>query len=67
MPRGYPGVDPRSQGVIPRRFKQKKFFVTYVRTKDGWTHRRDSRNSYVDGKILLNLSGYVLLLISRRE
>ena len=23
-----PGVDPGSQGVIPKRFKQKKFFVT---------------------------------------
>ena len=49
MPRGYPGstlwVDPRSQGVIPRRFKQKKNFVTYARTLD----RRDGRNSYLDG------------------
>ena len=57
MPRGYPGstpgVDPRSQGVIPRRFKQKKIFVTDVRT-DGRTDerkldRRDGRNSYLDG------------------
>ena len=55
MPRGYPGstlgVDPRSQGVIPRRFKRKKIFVTDGR-KDGrthgWTDRRVSRNSYVD-------------------
>ena len=33
-PEGYPGstlgVDPRSQGVIPRRFKRKKIFVTNV-------------------------------------
>ena len=32
MTRGYPGstpgVDPRSQGVIPRQFKRKKIFVT---------------------------------------
>ena len=27
-PGSTPGVDPRSQGVIPRRFKRKKFFVT---------------------------------------
>ena len=32
-----PGVDPRSQGVILRRFKQKKNFVT-----DGRTHARTS-------------------------
>ena len=47
VPRGYPGstlgVDPRSQGVIPKRFKQKKIFVTDGRrtngrrTKDGRT------------------------------
>ena len=52
MPRGYPGstpgVDPRSQGVIPRRFKQKKIFVTDALT-DRWTDRRDGRNSYLDG------------------
>ena len=29
-----PGVDPRSQGAIPRRFKRKKIFVTYVRTHE---------------------------------
>ena len=38
MPRGYPGstlgVDPRSQGVIPRRFKRKKIFVTDGQTPD---------------------------------
>ena len=32
MPLGYPGstpeVDPGGQGVIPRRFKRKKIFVT---------------------------------------
>ena len=41
------GVNARSQGVIPRRFKRKKIFVTNERT-DGWTDRRDSRNSVVD-------------------
>ena len=38
MPRKYPGstpgVDPRSQGVIPRQFKQKKNFVTNGRTHE---------------------------------
>ena len=56
MPRGYPwstpGVDIRSQGVISRRFKRKKNFVTDERTNertDGtWTDRRDGRNSYLD-------------------
>ena len=55
MPRGYPGstpgVDPRSQGVIPRRFKRKKIFVTDGRTDgltNGWTDRRDARNSDLD-------------------
>ena len=53
MRRGYPGstpgVDPRSQGVIPRRFKRKKNFVTDGQTSDtGQTDRRDSGNSYVD-------------------
>ena len=52
MPRSYPGstleVDPRSQGVIPRRFKQKKIFVTDGRTHR-WTDRRAGRNSDVDG------------------
>ena len=43
-----PGVDPGSQGVIPRRFKQKKIFVTDARTKYGWTDRRVGRNSDVD-------------------
>ena len=44
------GIDPGGQGVIPRRFKRKKIFVTdTARTPDeGWMHRRDSRNSYVD-------------------
>ena len=56
MPRGYPGstpgVDPGGQGAIARRFKRKKIFVTPghrdTGTPDGWTDRRDSRNSYVD-------------------
>ena len=55
MPRGYPGltpgVDPRSQGMIPRRFKRKKNFVTNRRKdgrKDGWTDRRVGRNSDLD-------------------
>ena len=58
MPRGYPGstpgVDPRSQGVIPRRFKQKKNFVTDARMDartNTWTDRRDGRNSYLDSWI----------------
>ena len=34
-----PGVNPRSQGVIPRRFKRKKNFVTEGR-KDGRTEGR---------------------------
>ena len=46
-PGSTPGVNPRSQGVIPRRFKQKKFFVTDKRT-DVWTDRRAGRNSNVD-------------------
>ena len=52
MPRGYPGstpgVDPGSQGVIPRRFKRKRNFVTNERKDartDGWTDRRVGRNS----------------------
>ena len=57
MPQRYPGstpgVDPRSQGVIPRRFNRKKNFVTERRkdghrTPHGQTDRCDSRNSYVD-------------------
>ena len=53
MPRGYPGstpgVDPGSQGVIPRRFKRKKFFVTNVVVVGGaWTHRREGGNSGLD-------------------
>ena len=54
MPRGYPGstpgVDPRSQGVIPKRFKRKNFFVTNGITEP-WTDRRDGRNSGLDDKI----------------
>ena len=55
MPGGYPGstpgIDPRSQGVIPRRFKRKKNFVTDGRTHERtnvWTDRRDGRNSVLD-------------------
>ena len=59
MPRGYLGltlgVDPRSQGMIPRRFKRKKIFVTdgrtNGRTNGTWTDRRDGRNSYLDSWI----------------
>ena len=48
-PGSTPGIDPRSQGVIPERFKRKKIFVTDERTKDeGWTHRCDGRNSSLD-------------------
>ena len=60
MPHRYPGstpgVDPRTQGMIPRQFKQKKNFVTYGRTDartDTWTDRRDGRNSDLDLKNLL--------------
>ena len=35
------GIDPRSQGVIPRRFKQKKNFVTYARTHERTYGRTD--------------------------
>ena len=66
--RGQPwgsGGDPK---VIPRRFKQKNFFVTYVRTygrtdvrTDGWTDRRDSRNSIVDIPVeLLEIADVVI-------
>ena len=56
MPRSYPGstlgIDPRSQGVIPRRFKRKKFFVMNVmnvtNVTEGRTDRRDGRNSDLD-------------------
>ena len=50
--RGQPRVSGGDPEVIPRRFKRKNFFVTYEgrRTKDGWTDRRDSRNSVVDGQ-----------------
>ena len=62
MPRGYPGltpgVDPRSQGMIPRRFKRKKIFVTNGRKDartDGWTDRRVGQNSDLDiDEITLN-------------
>jgi len=46
-PGSTPGADPWSQGVIPRRFKQKKIFVT-----DARTDRRVGRNSYLDSKAL---------------
>ena len=42
---------PQESGLIPRRFKQKKNFCegqTNERRTDGWTDRRDSRNSVVD-------------------
>ena len=50
-PGSTPGIDPRSQGVIPRRFKRKKIFVTNgwmnARTNT-WMDRRVGRNSDVD-------------------
>ena len=48
-PGSTPGGDPRSQGVIPKRFKQKKFCdaLTNGRT-DTWTDRRVGRNSDLD-------------------
>ena len=69
MPRGYPGstpgVDPRSQRVIPRQFKRKKFFVTDERTPDtkAWTDRRDSRNSYVDVGLLPQASVFLVFRV----
>ena len=55
VPRVNPRVDPRSQGVIPRRFKRKKIFVTDRRhTTDGWTDRRDGRNRDLDGTFIPN-------------
>ena len=51
---GVPGVNPggrpRGQGVIPRRFKRKKIFVTnvVVGVGGGWTHRREGGNSGLD-------------------
>ena len=41
----HPVVDPRSQGVIPERFKQKKFC-------DGRTHERmNARNIWTDRRV----------------
>ena len=53
MPQSYPGstpgIDPRSQGVIPRRFKRKKNCDERTdKRKDGRTDRRDGRNSDLD-------------------
>ena len=36
-------IDPRSQGVIPRRFKRKKNFVTNGRTEEQKNGRTDGR------------------------
>ena len=58
MPRGYPGVDFRSQGVIFRRFKRKKKFVTNKRT-NRWTDSRDGRNSDLDGANIFANGHYV--------
>ena len=67
MPRGYPGltpgVDPRSQGMIPRRFKRKKNFVTNGRT-DGWTDRHVGRNSDLD---MIRLRGAFLISITKQN
>ena len=55
LPGVNPGVDPRSQGVIPRRFKRKKNFVTEYGSTYGstyaWTDRRDGGNSGLDIKL----------------
>ena len=48
-PGSTPGVNPKSQGVIPRRFKRKKIFVTNG-VGGGWTHRREGGNSGLDYK-----------------
>ena len=39
---------PRGQGVIPRRCKQKKFFVTNEVSTYGWTHKFEGGNSGLD-------------------
>ena len=68
MPRSYPGstlgIDPRSQGVIPGRFKRKKNFVM-DRWTNVWTDRRDSQNSDVDEtdlQLLLATEGDFMLI-----
>ena len=65
MPLGYPGstpgVDPRSQGVIPRRFKRKKIFVTDKgRTHEAWTDKCDGGNSDVDASKNMNVEVNIL-------
>ena len=52
LPGVNPGVNLRSQGVIPRRFKRKKNCdgQTNGRTHETWTDRRVGQNSYLDGK-----------------
>ena len=72
MPRGYPGltpgVNPRSQGMIPRRFKRKKNFVTEERKEgrtDGWTDRRVGQNSDLDEKIT-RLQFFVMQRLDKR-
>jgi len=42
------GLDPGGQGMIPRRFKQRKNFGDTRSRTDRWTARSDSRNSDVD-------------------
>ena len=54
-PGSTPGIDPRSQGVIPKRFKRKKNFVTNERKNEDWTDRRDGGNSDLD-VLIRNLS-----------
>ena len=62
MPRGYPwstpGVDFRSQEVIPRQFKQKKIFVT-----DGRTHVHES--TLAGGSEEFLRWGFVHILLQR--
>ena len=54
--------------MIPRRFKRKKIFMTEGhRTPNRWTHRRDSRNSYVDISIEATFFGPFLFLHTTEE
>ena len=61
------GLRARGQGVIPRRFKRKKNFVTNTGTRNGWTDRRDGRNSYLDFVGLFNGILHVLTLLWEKQ
>ena len=68
QPRGStPGVDPGSQGVIPRRVKRKKIFVTHARRTHGWTDRRVGRNSDVDSVKSILSHSWVTISMAKRS